>query len=145
MTSSNPLSAVFNADILFEKVIDHVVLTVFDNGLILVDIGEFTSVTEDLFGKCQQYLHTLGSSKQYHFVFRFASFADIDPDMRKKRATKEGSDFSLSDAIVISNLPQKMLGDFYMRINRPVRPTKFFFSLEKAVAWSLKEQKKASA
>ena len=120
--------------------IDDLELTVYANGLLHVNVPKYYSIDLLVYKKAQEWINTLGPEKSYHFIFEFASFAEVDPEMRKHRATEKGTNFSLSDALVISNFPQKMLGDFYLRINRPSRPTKVFYSVEKAVEWSLKLQ-----
>lgn len=137
MTAEKRKRDIFRAKIVASKDVDGLQLVAYDNGLLHVKVPRYYSIDMAVFRKSQQYLRTLGPEKRYHFVFEFASFSDVDPEMRKQRATHQGTEFSLSDAIVISNLPQKMLGDFYLRFNKPVRPTKFFFSLDKAVEWSL--------
>ena len=43
--------------------------------------------------------------------------------------------YSTADAFVIYSLSQKILGNFYLRINKPERPTQFFNSKEDALKW----------
>lgn len=38
-------------------------------------------------------------------------------------------------AIVVNNMPTKILANFFMRFNRPQTPTKVFNNLEEAVKW----------
>jgi len=142
MTEGVCKSDIFQGEIVVSKEVEGLLLVVYDNDLLHVKVPRYYSIDMAVFRKCQEYLRTLGGEKRYHFVFEFPTFADVDPEMRKQRATHQGSEFSLSDAIVISNLPQKMLGDFYLRFNKPVRPTRFFYSLDKAVDWSLKVRDK---
>jgi hypothetical protein len=40
-----------------------------------------------------------------------------------------------ADAFVIHSLPQKILGNFYLRFKLPKIPTRFFSSEEKAIEW----------
>lgn len=49
---------------------------------------------------------------------------------------QEGSNpYSLADGFVLSSLNQKLLANFYIKINRPSRPTKFFKNEEDALTW----------
>lgn len=43
--------------------------------------------------------------------------------------------YSKADAFVIYSLAQKILGNFYLRINKPERHTQFFNSKEDALKW----------
>jgi len=40
-----------------------------------------------------------------------------------------------ADALVINSLPLKILGNFYLKFDRPNRPTHLFTDVESAVAW----------
>ncbi|MFY8184941.1 MAG: hypothetical protein ACOVLD_02635 [Bacteroidia bacterium] len=51
--------------------------------------------------------------------------------------------YSAADAFVISSISQSILANFYSKINRPERPTKFFTKREEALEW-LKQFFKAS-
>ncbi|GAB5416653.1 MAG: hypothetical protein Crog4KO_21420 [Crocinitomicaceae bacterium] len=142
MTVKEEYADIFEAEIVASTVIEGLGLAVYSNDLLHVKVPKYYSIDLVVFRKAQNWLTELDASKEYHFVFEFASFSEVDPEMRKHRAKKEGTNFSLSDALVISNLPQKMLGDFYLKINRPPRPTKIFSNLNKAVDWSLKQKNK---
>ncbi len=45
------------------------------------------------------------------------------------------NDYGKADAMVISSLPQKITGNFYLKFIKPKVPTKFFSKKEKAVLW----------
>lgn len=140
MSAQRQYTDIFQSELVDSATVDGLFLAIYENGLLHVKVPRYFSIDMEVFLNCQKYIRTLGEDKQYHFIFEFASFSEVDPELRKKRASNTGTEFSLSDALVISNLPQKMMGDFYLKFNKPVRPTKFFFSLEKAVEWS-KEQR----
>lgn len=134
-------SEVFRAKCIAEFVLEEITLCVYENGIVHVKVHEFKSITKEAFEKSKVFLRANGSDRKYHFIFEFKNFADVDPDMRKKRASASGTEFSLSDAMVISNLPQKIIADFYMNFHKPVRPTKFFFSMKKAAQWTFDQMK----
>lgn len=142
MTTKEDSRDILRAELVATTTIEGLIFSIYVNGIVHVKVQKYYSITVEVFEKAQLYFNSLGVEKRYHFIFEFSNFSDVDPNMRKRRATTEGTQYSLSDALVISNLPQKIIGDFYLRINRPVRPTKMFFSLEKAVDWSLKLKQK---
>lgn len=45
------------------------------------------------------------------------------------------NDYGKADAMVISSLPQKITGNFYLKFIKPKVPTKFFSNKEKAISW----------
>jgi hypothetical protein len=75
-----------------------------------------------------------GGGKFYN-IFEFGSFSDLEPEIREWSADPKGNKYTLADAIVVTNLAQKMMADFYVRFNKPPKPTKVFSSFEKAVQW----------
>lgn len=50
-------------------------------------------------------------------------------------ATDESTQFSIVEAYVISSLAHKILGNFYMRMNKPSVPTRFFTEIKIAEEW----------
>ena len=71
----------------------------------------------------------------FYGVFAFLSFSDVAPVVREWSASSTNNSYTILDAIVITSLPQKILADFYIRFNNPVKPTKVFMSMDKAYDW----------
>ena len=44
----------------------------------------------------------------------------------------------IASAIIINSLSQKLLGNFYLKINKPNEPTKMFSDKKKAIEWITK-------
>ena len=80
------------------------------------------------------FLNENGGGKFYN-IFEFYSFADVDPEVREWAADTSGNHYTICDAIVIRNLAQKIMTDFYLKINKPKMPTKIFYSSQKAFDW----------
>ena len=62
-------------------------------------------------------------------------YSSIDTEARKFISSEEGMKYSTAEAFVTSFLPHRLIGNFYMKINKPVKPTEFFDTEEKAVEW----------
>ena len=62
-------------------------------------------------------------------------------DARDFSASKEGVRFSIAEAFVVQNLAQKILVSFYLKINKPAKPSKAFNSEEDAIKWLLDHKK----
>lgn len=61
--------------------------------------------------------------------------AVIESDVRNYLVTPERKERVLADAIVITNLPHRLLADFYLKVQRPDIPTQFFKTFEEALEW----------
>ncbi|MCD6017782.1 MAG: hypothetical protein K0S53_903 [Bacteroidetes bacterium] len=62
-------------------------------------------------------------------------FAIPPVETRAFWATKESCPYSSADAYVTSNMGHAMIGNFYLKFNKPGRPTKMFKTKEQAIKW----------
>jgi len=51
--------------------------------------------------------------------------------------SKSGSKYKIADAFIIHTLSQKIIANFYLKIQKPVVPTKFFSNSMDAEKWLL--------
>ncbi|MCF8428644.1 MAG: hypothetical protein K9G64_00820 [Bacteroidia bacterium] len=52
-----------------------------------------------------------------------------------KLSQNENSPYSKADAFVLNSVAQKIMANFYIKINIPERPTNFFNNLDDALNW----------
>jgi hypothetical protein len=62
-------------------------------------------------------------------------YSSIDNEARKFISSSEGMKHSSAEAFVTTFLPHRIIGNFYMKINKPVKPTAFFESEKQAIEW----------
>jgi hypothetical protein len=62
-------------------------------------------------------------------------FSNIDIEVMKYLSRGRGTLFTLADSFVLHSMPQKLLANFYLKINKPVLPTKFFTKINEADKW----------
>lgn len=58
-------------------------------------------------------------------------------DARDFSASKEGLRFSMAEALVVKNLAQKLVVNFYLKFNKPSVPSRAFNTEEEAIKWLL--------
>lgn len=56
-------------------------------------------------------------------------------ETREFIASKKFAGITIAKALLISGLGQRIIGNFYMQINKPYIRTKLFTEREKAIAW----------
>lgn len=61
--------------------------------------------------------------------------ASTDFELLKVIAKNEHNPYSKADAFIIHSLPQRILANFYIKMNNPERPTKFFNNKKDALDW----------
>lgn len=62
-------------------------------------------------------------------------YADDNLFSKETRAFIAKHQFTKADALVGSSLAIKLIGNFYLQMNKPVRPTKLFTEVTSAVSW----------
>ncbi len=64
-----------------------------------------------------------------------SEFANIDSEAREYMASDESTQYSIAEAYVIRSLAHKILANFYLKVNKPGVPTKFFSDAKLAEEW----------
>lgn len=135
MTTEKEHTNLFKADVVAEHQIDGVFFRLYANRIFHVEIPRFSKIGMNITEEGYRFLDAHGGGKFFN-VYQFHSFSDVDTETRKWAADPQGNHYTHTDAIVIGNLAQKIVSDFYIRFDRPVVPTKIFFTLEKAIEWT---------
>lgn len=65
----------------------------------------------------------------------FSEFSDIDTGGREYMASDETTQHSIAEAYILKSLSQKILANFYLTVNKPNVPTKFFSNITAAEKW----------
>ncbi len=73
--------------------------------------------------------------KQVPLLVTLDDFALPSADVRKFWADKETCPYNSAEAFIAVSPGHKMIGNFYLAINKPGRPTKMFSKEEEAIIW----------
>lgn len=138
MTAEKEHINLFKGNIIASREINGVNFTLYDNRIFHVEIPRYTKVDMSVTAEGYKFLDENGGGRFYN-IYQFHSFADVETETRKWAADPNGNLYTYTDAIVIGNLAQKIVTDFYIRFDKPVVLTKIFFTLDKAVDWTLEQ------
>ncbi len=129
-----PFNELLKTRLVSEKDIGTTIFRLYDNRIYHVIIKKGGRVTMEVVEEGYKFLNENGGGLFYN-VYEFHSFLDVDPEVREWSASSTNNSYTILDEIVINSLPQKILADFYIRFNNPVKPTKVFMSMDKAYEW----------
>lgn len=73
--------------------------------------------------------------KKAPLLITFDEFAIPPVETRVFWAKKESCPYALADAYLALTFGHKFIGNFYLRVNKPGRPTRIFSNMEDAVEW----------
>ena len=74
-------------------------------------------------------------NRKYPLLHLVEDYVSIDKSARDYAASEEGLRYSKVEAFVINSLAHKLLANFYMKVNKPSVPTRFFRNKEDAEEW----------
>ncbi|MCB0401806.1 MAG: hypothetical protein KDD41_06965 [Flavobacteriales bacterium] len=77
----------------------------------------------------------LANNKPYPLLYTATRFVLPSKEVREYVASEERSSLVIADAFVVNSLPQKIIANTFLRINKPVRPTRIFKSKKDAIKW----------
>lgn len=77
----------------------------------------------------------IGKGLRFLNLITVGNYTLADSNARKKSTCLEGSLYKMADAFVIESMSQKIVANFYMKVNRPIVPTQFFTSQTEALKW----------
>lgn len=88
--------------------------------------------------ECKEMIETYRANlepKKYPLLHVIEDFVNIEKSAREFSATEEGLSFSKAEAYVMNSLAHKLLANFYMKVDKPSVPTKFFTNKTEAEDW----------
>jgi hypothetical protein len=77
----------------------------------------------------------LGGGKKYPILIIAGKYAMADKETREFAASEAGNKHTIAGAFVIRSLAQRILGNAYIKVNKPTTPTALFFEEQDAVKW----------
>ena len=118
---------------------DYADVQLLDNGIIKIDMLEgFTiDLEESVQINIAQGELLNGAPEQGLTLMMVDSTTQFTNDARDFSASKQGLRFSKAEALVVKTLAQRLVVNFYLKINKPSVPSKAFDTEESAIEWLL--------
>lgn len=102
-------------------------------------IKENAFITMDDIGEILEIVRDWGASNKYLHLFESGYNATVDTEVREWASSSNQNHYTVADAILVKNMAQRLIGNFYIRFNQPVKPTKLFTSKKEAIDWLLEQ------
>lgn len=125
-----------NYEVLDEVDIGPMIYRLYEHRIFHAIVKSGEKVSLEMTTKGYEFLDRNGGGRFYN-LYQFESYAEMDPEVRDWAADTSGNNYTYCDALVISNLAQKIIANFYIKFNKPKMPTKVFTSTDKALEWIL--------
>lgn len=120
------------------EVPDVLVAKLNSNGIIEVDLSnKRDEIDKESLIVLKSIINELGNGKKMPVYIIASDFLGITPEARNFAALPESSEFTSANAVLIPSLANKMLLNFFLKINKPNVPIKGFTNEEDAFEWLL--------
>lgn len=71
-----------------------------------------------------------------HLILKVpGKYTTVDKETREHVAKGDGARFSIAEAFIIDSLAHKLIANFYISVEKPQKPTKFFRDIPSAEVW----------
>lgn len=117
------------------KDVGHSVIKLREDGIIEIDCSNNYEYSVNDVKENWAIIKELAKGKKILVFNNMPEFTTASKEAREFVAKGEHKDFIAAEAFVIQSLAQKILGNFYLKINNPVVPAKIFTNKEDAVQW----------
>jgi hypothetical protein len=105
------------------------------DGIVYVRISSEKDETLELVKEMVKKMGEMVNYSQVPILARHEDFALPGKANRDYWAKKESCPYSKAEAFMIGSTGLKLIANFYLKINKPERPTRMFTDEEEAVTW----------
>ncbi len=106
-----------------------------DDGLLQVIISPGTHTSLELAKDCVEAMGKVGGGLAYPVLVIAGKETTVSTDAMEFLSKPASDPYAKASAYLIFSISQKLLGNFYLNFNKPVKPTRMFTSEELAVEW----------
>ncbi len=117
--------------------LDSVKISKLENSIIKIDMSSSSIIGLDKCEKTTKAIGELTDQKQALILMIAGNTTNYTSEARDFSASDAGSIYTIADAMIVKNLAQNIMVSFYLKINKPIRPTKAFNYEGDAINWLL--------
>lgn len=77
----------------------------------------------------------VSEGEKHPILYTGSKFVIPTNEVREYLASEKRNALTIAEAFLVKSLPQRLISNFYIKINKPARPTKMFTNKEKAMEW----------
>lgn len=126
----------FEQDHLIKRIeVPEAVIGLRDDGIIHVSFVSGTLITVEVQMKLLEVYNNIAEHRKCKFIFEGGEFVSISKEAMENAFKIEDEAPLGITAVVIRNLAQKLIAEFFYKVRKPKQPYKVFKDFDQAVAW----------
>ncbi len=123
-----------------EKDFEKIKMTLYENGIMNVVFKENCSVGIKDAEEAVNWVSEIANGRRFLNLMEGENNSEVDAEVRAFSASKNQNKFTIADALVVNSVAHKLLTNFYLKFNKPVKPTRLFTDKERAIEWLLSQK-----
>lgn len=120
------------------KVLGNSVIKLKEGGLVEIDCNNNHEYSVEVRKKNRAYIKELADDKKMLVFSNLPEFTTASKETREFVAQGGYKDFIFAYDFVIQSLAQKILGNFFLTVNKPIVSAKIFTNKEDTISWLAK-------
>ena len=110
-------------------------IKIVDDLILSISIHDFKELTKDDIISMQDWVRSISERRDYVNLIQFGNGSSATREAREFAASSNGNTLTQGSALLVRNLAQQLIIDYYIKFNHPLKPTKSFYKREKALEW----------
>lgn len=113
----------------------HAAVTYDEREIMFVTIKKGTHITVDVQESFLELYNQVNPGKKVPFLFEAEEFITVSKEAIDNAYELEFRAPLSASALIVTNLAQRILADFYYKFKKPLKPLKVFKTTESAIEW----------
>lgn len=128
-------------EIVKDIALDFAKLGLLENGIIRINLLDKHSIGESESREINNAIGILSEGRLALIMMIPQPHTVFDHGAREFSSSDEGLQYTIADAMVVTSMAHKILVSFYLKFNKPKKPSKAFDNETEAMAWLLSLKK----
>ncbi len=111
------------------------VISILNDNILRFEVKKTDEITVADLRQFNLAIGEIGAGKQFLNLIVIKDFVLFDKEIRNYAASAEANKYTIADAIVVNSSALKMVGNFYIKFNKPLKPSRIFTSEKEAIQW----------
>jgi hypothetical protein len=121
--------------IIDEIILPHTHLLLRNDGIVQISYPDYFSFTLEDSIESVNAIGKITNGIPHPILKIPGKYTTVDKDTRDHVAKGDGARFSIAEAFIITSLAHKLIANFYIKIDKPQKPTRFFSTITEAEIW----------
>lgn len=141
LLTAGPFYMQQNTEFVRKIEIDEAIVGMRRDRIVHVYFKPHTEINVELQTKLLGVYNEITGTRKHFFIFEGGEFCTVTNEARENAMRIEDIAPVFASVVVVKNVAQKLIADFYQKVNKPKQPYRVVWQFEKGIKW-LSELKK---